>query len=133
MILLFLNFKTLAATLSLYILSMNFTIEISGFDSDKGKAFVEIIDENGIAVSRLVLPILGKKVVKTIELPSSGKYGLKVFHDENNNKKLDKNLVGYPTEKWGVSNGIRPSFRAPKTEEILISLKENDKVKIVVE
>lgn len=112
---------------------MNVTLEITGFDNDKGKAFVEIIDEKGKVVSQLVLPINQKKVVKSIELPAAGKFGVKVFHDENNNQKMDKNLVGYPTEKWGVSNSARPSFRAPKTEEILVSVKANDKIKVIVE
>lgn len=116
-----------------FFMTMNVTLEITGFDNDKGKAFVEIIDDKGKIVSQLVLPINQKKIVKSIELPSSGKFGVKVFHDENNNQKMDKNLVGYPTEKWGVSNGARPSFRAPKTEEILVTLKAGDKIKITVE
>lgn len=114
-------------------MSMNFTLEITGFDSDKGKAFVEVVDEQGKVVSQLVLPIVNKKVTKLLTVNASGKYGIRVFHDENNNKKLDTNLVGYPTEKWGVSNAVRPAFRAPKVEEILVLIEANDKLTIVVQ
>lgn len=58
--------------------------------------------------------------------------GIKAYHDENNNQKLDKNLVGYPLEKWGVSNNIRPPFREPTFEEIKFMAKENVKVKIML-
>jgi uncharacterized protein (DUF2141 family) len=111
---------------------MNFNLQISGFASDEGKAFVEILDAKGDVVSQEVISISNKKVSKKINIPTVGKYGIKVFHDENNNKKLDTNSVGYPTERWGVSNGVRPAFRAPKLDEILLEIKENDVVKVAV-
>ena len=112
---------------------MNVTIEVTGFESNRGKAFVEIVNEEGKAVSQLVLPITQKKVFLTLTLPEAKKYGFRVFHDENNNKKLDKNLVGYPLEKWGVSNGARPAFRAPTTDEILVSVKDGDQIKVFID
>lgn len=131
---LLLNCSIFFSTAFLYFQAMTCTIDISGFDSNEGKAFVEIIDEKGKTVSQLVLPIANKKVSKSIALPRTGKYGFRAFHDENNNQKLDKNLVGYPTEKWGVSNGIRPAFRAPTTNEILVKVdSENDLIKINLE
>jgi uncharacterized protein (DUF2141 family) len=33
-----------------------------------------------------------------------GKYALTVFHDENENGQLDKNLLGIPKEGYGFSN-----------------------------
>ena len=37
------------------------------------------------------------------DLPA-GKYALTVFHDENGNGQLDKNLLGIPKEGYGFSN-----------------------------
>lgn len=34
----------------------------------------------------------------------AGKYALSVFHDENGNGQLDKNLLGIPKEGYGFSN-----------------------------
>ena len=42
-----------------------------------------------------------------------GIYGISAFHDEDNDGKLDKNLVGYPTEEYCASNNARNMFSAP--------------------
>ena len=48
-----------------------------------------------------------------------GTYALAVFQDENNNNKLDTNILHIPTERYGFSNGAHgllgpPSFRAAR-------------------
>ncbi|MEY2932134.1 MAG: hypothetical protein RL033_2883 [Pseudomonadota bacterium] len=51
---------------------------------------------------------------------SAGIYALGAFLDVNDNGTLDRNLLGYPKEPYGVSNGARirfflpPSFDAAK-------------------
>jgi len=46
-----------------------------------------------------------------------GTYAVAVAHDENSNRKTDANMLGIPTEAWGVSNNVRPSLRAPTFRE----------------
>jgi len=48
---------------------------------------------------------------------AAGTYAVSVFHDENDNKKLDKNFVGMPLEGYGVSNNIRHMMSAPGFKE----------------
>ncbi len=48
---------------------------------------------------------------------TAGTYAVAVSHDTNANKKTDTNLVGIPTEAWGVSNNVRPRLRAPRFDE----------------
>jgi uncharacterized protein (DUF2141 family) len=48
----------------------------------------------------------------TFEL-EPGNYAVAVYHDVNNNDKLDKNLVGYPREPFGFSNNYRPVLSGP--------------------
>lgn len=48
---------------------------------------------------------------------SEGTYVVSIGHDVNGNRKVDTNLVGMPTEQWGVSKNVRPVLRAPKFEE----------------
>ena len=48
---------------------------------------------------------------------AAGRYVIKSFADENGNEKLDTNLVGLPTERYGFSNDAKgrmgpPSFDA---------------------
>jgi uncharacterized protein (DUF2141 family) len=52
-----------------------------------------------------------------IFVPQPGIYGIAVYHDADGNRKLNRNLIGFPTEAVGFSNnpntflGI-PSFNA---------------------
>jgi uncharacterized protein (DUF2141 family) len=51
-----------------------------------------------------------------------GNYAIAVYHDLNNNEKLDKNLVGYPREPFGFSKNYRPVLSAPTFEDCSFAL-----------
>lgn len=53
-----------------------------------------------------------------------GTYALAVYHDLNNNNRLDKNLLGYPREPFGFSNNYRPSVAAPTFGDCAFPLPE---------
>lgn len=53
-----------------------------------------------------------------------GSYALAVSHDLNGNRKADTNLIGMPTEDWGVSNNVRPAMRAPRFGEAKFQVAE---------
>ncbi len=53
-----------------------------------------------------------------------GRYAVAVFHDLNDNDKLDKNIVGYPKEPFGFSNNFRPVVSAPDFEDCAFTLSE---------
>ena len=55
----------------------------------------------------------------------NGVYAISLFHDENENNKIDKNFLGIPTEGYGFSNNIRPTFRAATFDESKFDLKGN--------
>lgn len=57
-------------------------------------------------------------------------YAVAVFHDENNNGILDKNLVGAPTEAYGFSRNARAMFSAPSFEEAKITLTDDKSIEI---
>ena len=50
-----------------------------------------------------------------------GKYAIRLMHDENDNGKLDTNLVGMPTEGYGFSNNPRV-MRAATFDEALFEV-----------
>jgi uncharacterized protein (DUF2141 family) len=62
---------------------------------------------------------VGKSASVDITFPNApaGTYAVSCFHDLNNNGKLDKNMLGVPTEPYGFSNQARPTFRAPSWDE----------------
>lgn len=46
-----------------------------------------------------------------------GTYGVALFRDLNGNKKLDRNLLGAPSEPFGFSNNPVIGFSAPEFED----------------
>jgi uncharacterized protein (DUF2141 family) len=51
-----------------------------------------------------------------------GRYALRVFADENGNGKLDTNLMGMPTERYGFSNDAKGNRAAPDFEAAAIAV-----------
>ncbi|MFN3589025.1 MAG: DUF2141 domain-containing protein [Spirosomataceae bacterium] len=104
------------------------TIRITGFETTNGKAFVKILDINNKPLKTYILPITDKQIICKIDVTGQSKVAVQVFHDINNNKKLDKNLFGAPAEPWGISGETRPSFRAPTLAEMLVSVHKDVQV-----
>ena len=46
-----------------------------------------------------------------------GQYAVAVYHDLNNNNKMDKNALGIPTEPYAFSNDAGVKWRSPKFNE----------------
>jgi uncharacterized protein (DUF2141 family) len=42
-----------------------------------------------------------------------GEYALAIYQDVNNNGKIDKNVLGIPTEPYAFSNNFKPTVKAP--------------------
>lgn len=74
------------------------TVNWSVFDSEK--AYTEDLTPVLTARSRADRESLK---LTLHDLPS-GRYAIKLFHDANDNGKLDSNLVGIPQEGYGFSN-----------------------------
>ena len=59
------------------------------------------------------LKIQNKKAVVVFDSVPAGVYAIAVFHDENNNNKMDKNFLGIPKEGYGASKNKLPFASAP--------------------
>jgi uncharacterized protein (DUF2141 family) len=57
-----------------------------------------------------------------------GKYAISIFLDENGNKKMDKNFIGIPKEKYGFSNNVIPATRAANFEEAVFEIDKKTKM-----
>jgi uncharacterized protein (DUF2141 family) len=51
-----------------------------------------------------------------------GQYAVAVYHDLNNNGKMDKNAMGIPTEPYGFSNNVQVKWRHPKFADAVFVL-----------
>jgi len=59
-----------------------------------------------------------------------GTYGISIYHDANNNGKVEKNLIGFPQEGYGFSNNLRPRFKAPAFKHAAFEVKSDTTIQI---
>ena len=48
------------------------------------------------------------------------------YHDLNDNRMLDKNGMGIPTEPYGISNGFNTKWRKPTFDETKFAFNETN-------
>ena len=99
------------------------TLQIDDVKSSDGLLMIAVYNS---ADTFLKKPITGVRTQATKEGKSvvvkdlpAGEYALVVYHDVNQNGKLDKNMLGIPTEDYAFSNNAMgnmgpPTFEAAK-------------------
>lgn len=119
---------------NVYVIKVN----VTGFSNNDGTAYVALYNKSsdfpvyGKQLEGKVVSIKDKKCEVSFKNLKQGSYAIAVYHDENNNNKLDKNLFGAPTESYGFSNNIRPMFSAPTFDECKFYLSSDKSVNIKV-
>ena len=106
-------------------------MEINNLESNKGPIYIRILDENENPVIVGTSPVINYSSEISFDSIFPGKYAIQFFHDENENQKMDFNLIGIPKEKFGSSNNVKPVLGPPKFEKMLINLNENKKIIII--
>ncbi|MGE0315387.1 MAG: DUF2141 domain-containing protein [Lautropia sp.] len=92
------------------------TVEVDNARSDKGTVAGALYGDDA---TWLKTPLKGErepaasKTVLVYRDLKPGRYALSVFHDENGNDKLDSNVVGMPTERYGFSRDARGRMGPP--------------------
>jgi uncharacterized protein (DUF2141 family) len=100
-------------------------LKISQFKRTSVKFYVAIFnsaadfpDNAKKAYKTLIVPVQNqqKEQIIKFQLPE-GQYAISVFADENNNQKLDTNILGIPKESFGFSQNPRITFGPPTFQE----------------
>jgi len=76
--------------------------------------------------------ISGAAVMHTFTGMPAGKYAIAVYHDINDNKKLDTNFMKIPKEPYGFSQGANPRFGPPKFEDAAFVVQSDHEEAIVL-
>jgi uncharacterized protein (DUF2141 family) len=79
-----------------------------------------------VALQCLSVPIVNQKALFTFTGIPKGKYALFVFHDVNENNKLDRNWLGIPKEGYGASRNKLPFAAAPGYEPNSFVINDKD-------
>jgi uncharacterized protein (DUF2141 family) len=94
-----------------------------GLEKDRGNAMIQLargeadFEGKGEPFRFAIVKVENREAVAVFEDVPHGDYAIKVFHDENENQKLDTNFVGMPKEKFGFSNNVMGRFGPPSYEQ----------------
>ena len=103
--------------------SGNLELTVNGLQNDQGtvrvalfhtsEAYDKSAEDKG-AFQSVEIPIQKGVARYVFNGIPYGDYAIKLYHDENGNKKLDTNFVGIPKEPYGFSNNARGTLLAPE-------------------
>jgi len=95
-------------------------VHVDGFRNQKGALAVTVFgspngwpEDNDKAIVHQSFEIGPDGATAQFSLPA-GRYSIAVLHDENDNHKLDRNLLGIPKEGFGFSNNPAVGLSAPQ-------------------
>ncbi|MFY7811513.1 MAG: DUF2141 domain-containing protein [Flavobacterium sp.] len=115
----------------LYCQNVSLTVNVTGFKNNKGKVMVAMYDSEGNFLKKMIFGAVGKieqqKSKVVFEKIPVGVYAVSLFHDENDNNKLDTNFMGIPKERYASSNDAKGFMGPPKYDDAKFELKK-DKV-----
>jgi uncharacterized protein (DUF2141 family) len=101
-------------------------VNIENIENNEGNIRVQLFDESvkeafplesEKAIRLEITDIANNKAQVIFKNIPYGIYVVSAHHDKNLNAKMDKNILGLPTEGWGVSNNIKPIMRIPNFDE----------------
>jgi len=88
------------------------TLRCSIFASERG-----FPTEARHAMATVVARGSGARRTCTFRVPGPGPYAVSVGHDENDDREVNRNVFGAPTEGWGTTRNVTHTFRAPSFDE----------------
>jgi uncharacterized protein (DUF2141 family) len=92
----------------------------------------ENFPKNGKQYMLIKRKITGKTFTYTFHDLPPGEYALAVYQDMNSNGRINKNLLGIPTEPYGFSNDIKPRLSAPSFEKTRFTLAADTTISITL-
>lgn len=100
-------------------------VEVSGVPEIAGQIMVAVYDSEANFRKQPVVSLkkpskVGKMVISLGDLPA-GEYAVLLYHDQNDNGKLDTALFGVPTEPWGGSTNGKFLMGAPDWKDTRFS------------
>ena len=119
------------------IYAKNITLTISGVKTTQGEVCIALYNNDKDFLNekksymQKKLPAKEKIIYRFKEVPK-GVYAIAVFHDKNSNGIVDKNFLGMPKERVGISNNVSHTLSAPSFKEAKFRLIKDMKLHIEV-
>lgn len=121
-------FLTIGAVYSQAANSTKLTIRVQGIKNKKGTVNIALYEsdadfnqEKFSYVSRTPADLSGTIIFDKVDY---GNYGVAVYHDENENQKLDRNFIGMPAEGYGFSNNVKGKLGPPSFKDTSVLMNQ---------
>ncbi len=83
--------------------------------------------EEDAAVDKGLVTVTNMSATHVFQQVPPGRYAVAVYHDANNNGKLDTNFFGIPTESYGFSNNVMGTFGPPSFQDASFLVESSNK------
>lgn len=111
-------------------------ITITGLKNSNGQVMVGIYQGEQHFLKKIyfgkVVSINNKEAMVVFENLPTGEYAISLYHDENNNGKLDMSWLGIPKEDYGCSNGAKGIMGPPSYQDAKFTLSANKTITIKI-
>ena len=111
-------------------------VKVTGIRSSTGKIMLNVFKDNASYNNEKPYKrfVFDKKEMANGALTLScqleaGIYGFTMVDDENNNGKIDKNIIGMPKEGFGFSNFFMEKRKKPAFDDFKVDLKSRKRLK----
>ena len=114
-------------------------VNVSGIENNKGLLQIGLYNsEANFPIYSKVFKGIFPKATKsgisyTFKNIPTGTYALAVYHDENSDKELNKNMFGAPKEKYGFSKNKYGTFGPPDFSEVSFKVEKGKKITVSIE
>ena len=102
-------------------------VKVSSVVGGRGKVNVAVCDKERFLKDCLYsgsAPAQAGDTVVTIQNVPKGTWAVLAYQDENQNDKLDRNLIGIPSENYGFSRDARGKFGPPDFSDAAIDVRD---------
>ena len=107
-----------------------FKLYIQGIEDIEGEIRIAVFNSKEKytkePIHAIVLPADSSTIIWKQEMLPSGEYAIAVYHDKNENGKIDTNLLGIPKENYGFSNNARGRFGPASWEDSMFIVDGNN-------
>lgn len=115
----------------------NFSVteSVTGIEETKGEISIGLFQgaasyPNGDVIAGAFIKADNETITYTFENIPEGVYAIAIYHDENTNAKMDRNIIGILKEGYAFSNNVFGAFGPPKFEKAKFEVKENVNLEI---
>ncbi|WP_083195918.1 DUF2141 domain-containing protein [Flavobacterium piscis] len=116
--------------------NVKLTVSVSGLKNNEGTVKVGLYNSDGTFLKTTYKSVASKikdnKAMVTFENLPAGEYAISAYHDENNNGKLDKNMMGIPSEDYAASNNAKGFMGPPAYKDAKFVIAKDSKIEITL-